>query len=329
MNRGFFRPISHHWRGDTMHHLGGFLLVALSAAAFGTLAIFYRYAYAAGLDTYTILFLRFGLAALFMWILLVARHVSLPRGTVLLRLIAMGALGYVGQSFAYLTALRYASAGLVALLLYLYPIFVALLAVFFRHEPITGSKGLALGLALAGTALVAGPAGGQALGIVFAVLAAAIYSVYIIVGADVLERVTAVQSSAVIFSAAAAVFGLLAAGNGLRMPAAGAGWMAVIGIVLVATVLPVVTFLAGLERIGPTNAAMLSTLEPVVTVSLAALLLGERLAPPAWLGGGLILGAVLLLTSSEFRRPPSGRGNTPRSPGQAQSPPSNRGENFV
>ena len=67
-----------------------------------------------------------------------------------------------------------------------------------------------------------------------------------------------------------------------------------------ATVIPVVMFLTGLEMIGPTNAAMLSTLEPVVTVLLAAWLFDERLTPVAILGGGLILAAVILLTRSEL-----------------------------
>jgi drug/metabolite transporter (DMT)-like permease len=71
--------------------------------------------------------------------------------------------------------------------------------------------------------------------------------------------------------------------------------------VLVATVIPVTTFLAGLDRIGATNAAMVSTLEPVVTVLLAAWLLDEVLPPGAILGGALILVAVLLLAGGEMR----------------------------
>jgi drug/metabolite transporter (DMT)-like permease len=214
----------------------------------------------------------------------------------------MGALGYVGQAFAYLTALKYASAGLVALLLYLYPVFVALLAALVLHEPLTSVKGLALGLALVGTALTVGPAGGQALGALLAVAAAAIYSVYIIVGTDVMKHASAVQSSAVIFAAAGVTSGVLMVVNGPRLPATGAGWTAIASIVLIATVLPVVAFLSGLDRIGPTNAAMLSTLEPVVTVLLATWWLNETLKPVTWLGGGLILIAVLLLTHSELRR---------------------------
>jgi drug/metabolite transporter (DMT)-like permease len=76
-----------------------------------------------------------------------------------------------------------------------------------------------------------------------------------------------------------------------------------LAIILMATVIPVVTFLAGLKRIGPTNASLLSTLEPVVTVLLAAALFGERLSPLALAGGFLILVAVVLLARGELAIP--------------------------
>jgi drug/metabolite transporter (DMT)-like permease len=289
--------------GETsVQRLIGIILVALSAAGFGTLALFGRHAYVDGMDALTILFLRFSLAASLLLTLLFVRREQLPRGSVLLRLIGMGALGYMGQAFAYLSALKYASAGLVALLLYLYPMFVALLAALLLHEPLTGIKGLGLGLALVGTALTVGPAGGQALGTLLAVAAAAIYSVYIIVGSQVIKHVSVVQSSTVIFAAAGVSSGALMVVNGPHLPTTSTGWVTIMAIVLIATVLPVVAFLAGLERIGPTNAAMLSTLEPVVTVLLANVWLNETLKPVTWLGGALILIAVVLLTQSELRR---------------------------
>lgn len=283
----------------------GILLIALSAAAFGTLAIFGRYAYAAGMDTFTVLFLRFSLAAIVMAILLVARGESLPHGKILAQLIGMGALGYVGQSFLYLTAINYASAGLVALLLYLYPCFVLILSVIVFRERVTRIKVVALTLALFGTALTVDPQGGQIIGALMAIVAAAIYSVYIIVGTNVMKHVSAVQSSTVIFASAGAVFGTMMLINGVHFPLNDSGWLTVTGIVLIATVIPVVSFLAGLERVGPTNAAMLSTLEPVVTVVLGASLLGEQLSPLGLAGGGLILIAVLLLTRSEMSAPPN------------------------
>jgi drug/metabolite transporter (DMT)-like permease len=61
-----------------------------------------------------------------------------------------------------------------------------------------------------------------------------------------------------------------------------------------------VAFLAGLERVGPINAATLSTIEPVVTVVLAALILHENITPLRILGGMMILLAVIILTRSEL-----------------------------
>jgi drug/metabolite transporter (DMT)-like permease len=285
-----------------MRRLVGILLIAISAASFGTLAIFGRFAYADGMDIFTVLFLRFGISAAFMTVILLLRKEQFPHGRILAQLVGMGALGYVGQSFSYMTAIKYASAGLVALLLYLYPMFVLVLSVLVFREKLTVVKIPALILALIGTALTVDPAGGQITGILLAITAALIYSVYIIVGTNVMKHVSAVQSSTVIFASAGAVYGLLTLINGATFPVSNAGWMAVLGLIVISTIIPVVTFLAGLERIGPTNAAMLSTLEPVVTVLLAAWLFGETLLPIVLLGGGLILTAVVLLTRAELRR---------------------------
>lgn len=289
-----------------MKRLIGILLIVISAASFGTLAIFGRYAYADGVDIFTVLFLRFGISALFMILILLLRREHFPDRRILAQLIGMGALGYVGQSYLYMTAIKHASTGLVALLLYLYPMFVFILSVLVLQEKATSVKVTALILALVGLALTVNPKGGQLIGALMAIGAALIYSTYILVGTNVMKHVSAVQSSAIIFTSAGAVYGMLAFVNGVRLPASIAGWQAILGIIVISTIIPVVAFLAGLEIIGPTNAAMLSTLEPVVTVLLAAWLFGERLVPIVMLGGGLILFAVILLTKAELKQ---GNGN--------------------
>ena len=288
-----------------MRRLTGMLFIVISAASFGTLAIFGRLLYADGLDTFSMLFLRFGFAALLMALILIVRREKFPTGKALLSLIGMGAIGYVGQSFSYLSAIKYASAGLVALLLYLYPMFVFILSVFFLGEKMTWLKVAALLLALVGTALIVDPKGGQPLGIFFSLAAALIYSGYIIVGTNVMKHVSPIQSSVVIFASAGLVYGILMSLNGAHFPSTMMGWVHIAGIVLIATVIAVFTFLAGLERIGPTNSAMLSTLEPVVTVLLAAWLFGEKLAWIVLVGGGLILGAVILLTRNDPEKKPA------------------------
>jgi len=280
----------------------GIILIAISAASFGTLAIFSRYAYADGMDTFTVLFLRFGIAAIFMTVILLLRKEGFPRGRILAQLVGMGALGYVGQSFLYMTAIKFASSGLVSLLLYLYPMFVFILSIFILHEKATSVKIIALILALVGSALTVDPNGGQLIGTMMAIAAALIYSIYIIVGTNVMKHASAVQSSAIIFASAGVVFGGLAFAKGTHLPVSNSGWLAMLGIIIISTIIPVVTFLAGLEIIGPTNTAMLSTLEPVVTVLLAAWLFGERLTLTALIGGGFILVAVILLTRVELEK---------------------------
>ena len=136
--------------------------------------------------------------------------------------------------------------------------------------------------------------------LLIAVSVAAIYPVYIIVGTGVTKQVSAMQSSTIIFASAGLVYGAATAVSGAHFPGTEAGWNVVAGVVIVATVMPVVAFLAGLKRIGPTNASMLSTLEPVVTVLLAAWLFGETLGVATLIGSALIWAAVMLLTRGEL-----------------------------
>ena len=132
---------------------GGVAYVVISAAAFGAMAILARFAFSSGVDTTTLLALRFGIAAAVMLALLRVRNITLPRGSVLGALIALGAAGYGGQAICYFTALRLAPAGLAALLLYLHPALVAVLATLFLHERLTALKLVALATALLGTTL--------------------------------------------------------------------------------------------------------------------------------------------------------------------------------
>ena len=92
--------------------------------------------------------------------------------------------------------------------------------------------------------------------------------------------------------------------NGSLALPGGSAWLWVVAIALISTVLPVSTFLLGLERVGAPTASIVSTVEPLLTVSLAVLLLGETLGPAQVLGGALVIGAVIALQS---RRAGAGR----------------------
>lgn len=283
-----------------MNRLYGIFLITVSAASFGAMAIFARLAYASGTDPVSVLFLRFLFGALFMLLFLRVRGIPLPEGRYLIILLLMGGLGYVGQSFCYFTALTLVSAGLVALLLYLYPAFVTVLAAVFLKARVTKLKIAALCLSLGGSFLVVGvDGGGKLLGILLGIAAPVIYSVYIIVGSRVIPKAGALASSTIVMVAAAAVFGGVVSFRGLTLPGNWQGWLSVLGIVLISTVLAIVTFFSGLKHIEPEQASIISTFEPVVTVALAAMVLGEAITSAKIIGGIMIISAVILLARKQ------------------------------
>jgi drug/metabolite transporter (DMT)-like permease len=275
---------------------GGVACIVVSAICFGTMAIMARAAYAAGVDIATLLALRFVIAAAVLVSVALARHEPWPKGRALLAAILLGALGYAGQSFTFFTALTLAPAGLVALLLYLYPALVTVLSALALGEKLTQRKLAALAVAVIGTALTIGPASNASpLGVALGLAAAAIYAVYIVVGSRLGARVAPRPMATVVVASAGAVFAVAALARGPAWPQSPMGWLAVVGIAIVSTVVAIVLFFAGLERIGPTRTAVLSTVEPLWTVVLAAVFLGELIAPWQLVGGALILGAVVLL----------------------------------
>jgi drug/metabolite transporter (DMT)-like permease len=276
--------------------LRGALYVAVSAAAFGAMAIFVRYAYGSGAEVVSVLFLRFLIAAVLMSGAMLATGRRWPSRRNWAILSAMGGIGYVAQSFSFFTALNYASAGLVALLLYLYPFIVTILGVIFFHQRLTATRLGAVLTALAGTALtIGGGIHGEPMGVMLGVTAAVIYSVYVLVGSRVMGEEEPLAAATVVMIAAAVVFGLLALVMQPAWPQGVAGWASVVLIAVLSTVVAMVTFFAGMKKIGAGDAATLSTLEPVVTFLLAAAFLGEAILPNQVVGGAVILGAVVWL----------------------------------
>lgn len=276
--------------------LRGALYVAVSAAAFGAMAIFVRYAYGSGAEVVSVLFLRFLIAAILMSGVMLATGRRWPSRRNWVILCAMGGICYVAQSFSFFTALNYASAGLVALLLYLYPFIVTIFGVAFLRQRLTATRLGAVIMALAGTALtIGGGIHGEPMGVMLGVTAALIYSVYILVGSRVMGEEEPLAAATVVMIAAAVVFGLLALAMQPAWPQGVTGWTSVMLIAVLSTVVAMVTFFAGMKMIGAGDAATLSTLEPVVTFLLAAVFLGEAILPNQVVGGAVILGAVIWL----------------------------------
>lgn len=272
----------------------GVLQVALSATCFGAMAVFAKFAYRDGVDLIALLLIRFGVASLVMiaWMRIWAIRWPAPR--MLIVLILMGGIGYVAQSFSFFSALHYASAALVALLLYLHPFIVTLASALIYRTPLTPIRVFCLALALLGAGLVIGSdLSGEALGYIFAVAAAFIYSVYLMIGQQAMRTTEPLAAATVVMAAAAVVFGVLALIEQPAFPATLPAWSATLAIALISTAAAMALLFSGIRTLGAADASVISTLEPVVTAALSALLLGELLAGWQLLGGALVLVAVI------------------------------------
>jgi drug/metabolite transporter (DMT)-like permease len=283
----------------------GIALCVAAACGFGLMAIFAKQAYREGVGVTALLAARFVLAAAIFWAILGIRgavrrsRVIAPAPTMLTAL-ALGAVGYSVQSACFFSALRHVDASLASLLLYTYPALVCCGTVALGRELVTPWKAMALALATAGTALVllgGGSGGLEATGVLFGLGAAVTYSAYILVADGAVGRIDPWLMSALVATGAAVTFVVSGAATGaLEMPST-PGWLWIAAIAVLSTVVPISAFLLGLQRVGAPTASIVSTVEPVVTVSLAIAFLGERFGPAQALGGVLVLGAVLALQS--------------------------------
>jgi drug/metabolite transporter (DMT)-like permease len=277
-------------------------MVLGSATAFGTLGILAKLAYASGLGTEQTLAFRFLLAAVGMVMLAVVlgqNPLRLERRR-LLALLALGAFVYTAQSLTYFIALRSLPASLAVLIAYIYPSLVVVAGWLFLHRSVSIWHWVALAASFAGVALLVGGARFQLTwAVVLAIASPTIYTAYILIGERVMSSVPAVAASAVIFAGAAVAFCLLAALNHqLAPPGNASGWAVGVALALVPTMVAISLFLAGLPRIGAARAALLSTWEPVVTVLLAAVILGDRLSIVQAIGGALVIAAVVIVQTA-------------------------------
>ncbi len=288
-----------------MQNILGFILILISAVSFGAAPVFTEFVYREGLNTQSLLFFRFSMASVIIWLIVLVLRKKLPRGKDLFILILLGLLGYTGQSYSYFKALTYIPPALVAILLYLYPVIVTLLSVLVLKEKLTRRKTAALILALTGTLLVIGiQSGSNIKGIILGISAAVIYSVYILASTKVLKRNNTFSSTAVIVTSAAVFYMGFCMNTELVLPASAGGWINTALLAVVSTAVAIYTFFAGVKLIGAVNSSMISTFEPVATLVLTAAIFSYRITMLQIIGTVLIIAAAILLSLQD--KPESG-----------------------
>lgn len=298
----------------------GYLVVVAAASMFAWLGVLSRWAYEGGMEPLSFVVWRAAIGALVLAVVVVwvaARGRPIVRPWRLGRRqqvsLALATLAGLLLNIAIFAAFSRVTIALALLAFYTYPAMVALVAIALGREQPSRATLLALVLALAGMAIVVAggldPASGvvvDGLGVLLALGAAVAQTVFVTVSRDGYRSVPAGEAMTVILfgSAVGGAVAAVAVGGGaglaepLRRPE-------LLPIVFAAGTLgagiPSLLFLTGIRLIGGTRTGILMLLEPVVAVTLAAVLLGEALRPIQLAGAAAILLAALVLQRSTRR----------------------------
>lgn len=285
-----------------MRRNAALFIVVASAACFATLAVLTRLAYAQGGEPLPLLAWRFAIASLVLGGFLALRSPATlrPHPGDLKRITALSLTGYGSASVCFFFALQFASASVVTVMLYAYPAMVAVADAVIRKQRIGALRSWALALTFVGCALAAGVLEAEVavkpLGVALGLAAAAGYSVFILVSERMSHRPRLVVMTYTFGISALGIAAVtLLVGGSLSPVGWSSGlWSMLALIVLFPTLAAVLLFLRGVRELGASRAALVSTLEPVFTIALAAVVLDESLTLVQSAGVALVIAGIML-----------------------------------
>lgn len=283
--------------------LTGSLVALVGALAFAPMTTLARLAYDSGADGASLVLCRYAFAVLVFWALiqLRGRLPLLPRGAWGKTLGA--GICWIGGTYGYLGAVEYIPVSLAAVAIYAYPLVVAALSPLVEKSRLTLLHGLAFLTAFGGLALALGP---DLSTLDWRGLALAGVGVAGSAGMLLLTARQAPEVDSMTHTFWVNLVGLAGVGvlinftGGLRLPGSDAGWLA-FAAVLAIYILAILCVLGGAKLAGAARTAMIMNLEPVITLALAALVLGELLGWEQLVGAALVIGAVVGVTLLDIR----------------------------
>lgn len=290
------------------HTVYGVSCVLLATLGLSLKAIFIKLVYQAdpGIDPISVLTLRFALALPFFIILLMhSRYKTVVTAISMRQLGTIFLLGFVGfyiSAILDFSALVYIPAGLERLILFLYPTFVVVISLFIRPKEITRATITALIISYAGIVLVfaeqaphANPKMMHGALLVFG--AAIVFAVYTIASVNQIHRHGSVRftSYAMIAATLASLLQAMLTHGPQVFTQSLHVYALVLPMAIFSTVLPLLLMAEGIKHIGASSSSIISTSGPIITISLAVLLLGESFSVIQILGGVMIVAGVFLV----------------------------------
>jgi drug/metabolite transporter (DMT)-like permease len=228
------------------------------------------------------------------------RRIQLPAAD-LGRMLVLGVLGVAASNYFYYLAIQRTNVGTAIILQYTAPVWVLLYTVALGQQKATAQRVSAVGLALAGIALVLGILSGKGLrldliGVGAALLAAFSFAFYNVAGHSILARhdrwivlLYTLFSASLFWTVVNPPWKIVAAHYSSTQ------WLFLLVFSLVSVMAPFSFYFAGLQHLEPTRAIVVSCLEPVFSILIAAAVLGELMRPLQTLGIVLVLVAIVVV----------------------------------
>ena len=292
----------------------GIVLAFLGAILYSTKAVFVKLAYEYDVDAVTLLLLRmiFSLPFYLGIAIYVSRKSSdykLTRNDYQL-LFFLGIIGYYLSSFLDFKGLEYITASLERLILFIYPTIVVLIGYFVFKEKINRSQVIALILAYIGIGIVfignvdITNQQNLIIGSLLIVACAVLFAIYMVGSGQILPRLGTWRftSYALTISSVAVILHYIIENQGIGsfdypFPVFGYSLL----MATFSTVIPTLLISESIRLIGASNVAIVGSVGPISTITLAWVFLDERLALIQILGGILVLSGVVFISVSRKR----------------------------
>jgi drug/metabolite transporter (DMT)-like permease len=286
----------------------GLLLAGLGAVGFSGKAVIVKLAYRYGVDAVTLLMYRMLLSlplflALAWW---AGRGKPSLSWRDVRGIAGLGFCGYYLASFLDFAGLKYISASLERLIMYLNPTLVLGLGYLLFGRPVSGAQLAALALSYAGVLCVFSQelslqGSDVPLGAALVFASAVSYAIYLAYSGEEVRRLGALRLTGLASAVACCIcigqFLLLRPIGSMRVPSAVIG-LSVLNATL-CTFLPVLFVMMAVERIGASLTAQTGTIGPLSTILLAVILLGEPFTPWVAIGTTLVIAGIWLLSRAQ------------------------------
>lgn len=280
--------------------LKGIIYSIISGISFGIMPVWAKLAYSEGANAISTLAFRFLLSAALLLGYLLIRKVSLRVNLKQFKLILLLAVGYSLTSIFLFYAYNYINVGIATMILYTYPIMVMMLSIMIYKEKFKFKKFIYLILTTLGVCIMVGPNGGHVstLGVILVLLSGLSYAVYVIGTAhEEIKKMDSLVMTFYISLITALVDFVIGFFNGsFTTVISPRGMVYILLLAIVSTVIGLIAFLKGVWYIGPTDASIFSSVEPVVSLVLGVVILGEFISINIIAGSVIIIAVMIFLS---------------------------------